>query len=183
MQGNPKAGWNARKMHDFYPTARSHVLPVLRYLDHEYPVWDPAVGDGALLDVIAEHGYATTGSDLVDYGRGYPEMDFLETDPFSAPEVQVVQIVTNPPYRHATEFIVHAIEYLRAPLVCMLLPVHYLGSHARARGLFTKHPPTRVGIVPTRMDVKGSGVSQFYHAWFVWQRERRMEGTRLEWLD
>lgn len=182
MQGNPTPT-SRRRMHDFYPTPPSHTLPVLRYLDPEFPVWDPAVGDGSMLRVFDQHGYHTVGSDLVDYGKGYLEADFLETTPDSTSFVaQVAQIVTNPPYSLASEFAVHAIEDLHANVVALLLPAHYLGTVKRARGLFQEHPPTYVGVVPTRMNVPGSGMSQFYHAWFVWKRWQKHTGTLLEWL-
>lgn len=167
-------------MHDFYPTPPYHTRQVLGYLDRSMPVWDPAAGNGTMLDVIEAHGFAVVGSDLVDYGRGYVEQDFLEADPI---EGVVAQIVTNPPFKHAQAFAEHALVDLKAPLVALLLPSHYLGGQARAT-FFREHPPWRVGIVPARMRLYNGNVSQFYHAWFVWQRWIHRDDcrTKLEWL-
>src|SRR5258708_25558403 len=61
-------------------------------------VWEPAVGDGAMAEVLKAHGYHVIPSDLVDRGyRGTMVRDFLQTVAIPG-HTPSLAIVTNPPF-------------------------------------------------------------------------------------
>ena len=101
-------------------------------------VWEPAVGAGHLAQVLTAHGYEVTASDIVD--RGYPNtyiFDFLNQDcePFNG------DIVTNPPYKYAVQFVERALQLVNnGRKVAMFLKLQFLEGKSR-RKLFDFAPP------------------------------------------
>jgi hypothetical protein len=107
----------AREPHDFYETpawCTEVLLPELPRI--EGAVWECAAGKGAISEVLKKR-FTVVSSDIVDYG--YPDhvyCDFLACDTPLAPN-----IVTNPPYDRAEEFLRHAIAITKpAGTVAML---------------------------------------------------------------
>lgn len=98
---NSKSGedWRDRPETDFYPTPVDVTVALLDYL--EIPkgtsVWEPACGDGRMVDVLRAFGYN------VRYGDIQTGSDFLEQ--YFCPERW---IITNPPFIAAEKFIRHA---------------------------------------------------------------------------
>ena len=71
-------------------------------------IWEPACGMGHLSEVFKKRGYNVRSTDLVD--RGYGEVkDFL----FFNDEEWEGDIITNPPYKFATDFIYKALDVIR----------------------------------------------------------------------
>ena len=60
---------NDRKENDFYPTPKWATEQLLKYEKFDGDIWEPACGDGAISEVLKEHGYTVTSSDIID--RGY----------------------------------------------------------------------------------------------------------------
>jgi hypothetical protein len=94
-------------------------------------------------------------------------------------------IVTNPPYRHATEFIRHAIE-LGVKKHAWLLRLSFLEGMARHERLYKLFPPARVWVFSKRLTIwrgdeekNGSGTTAY--AWFVWERGKYNE-TTIGWI-
>ena len=86
---------------DFYPTPKwaTHVLA-----DNENfcgDIWECACGDGAMAEVLKEKGNTVQASDLYDRNYGEAGVDFRNENRL------VENIVTNPPFHSAEEF-VHA---------------------------------------------------------------------------
>jgi len=64
-------------------------------------LWEPAAGDGAIVDLLRATGRAVIASDIHDYGlKGCAVRDYLTADPPSGIE----GIVTNPPFKRALQF-------------------------------------------------------------------------------
>ena len=113
---------------DLYETPPCATLALLRAEKLPKRIWEPACGRGAIVSVLRAHGHEVVASDLVDYGvpvtaPGYFGVDFLLER--RAPE-GTQAIVTNPPFRYATEFVEHALEL--CPRVIMLLRLAFLES-------------------------------------------------------
>lgn len=172
--GAMMAGGDAgkRRAHDLYdtPWEATEALYQAEYTcfaAHGH-AWDPACGNGALLDVLDRHGVATIGSDLIPRGVGLPGVrDFLRAPILIAP-----MIVTNPPFRLAKDFIEHAIG-LRAPYLALLLKATFFHAGSR-RDLFARHRPARIHPLSWRLDFNGGGAPTMECAWFVW--DERHEG-------
>ena len=95
-------------------------------------------------------------------------------------------IITNPPYKYATEFVEKALE-LTNRKVAMFLKIQFLESQKRYERLFMNNPPKKVLPFVKRIDcwrnddrsLKGSTV---LYAWFIWDKEYTGK-TMIEWID
>jgi hypothetical protein len=108
---------------------------LLRHVELPHYLWEPCCGDGVgILDVLRAHGHAVIGSDLIEYGRPdcFWRRDFLLE--WKAPD-GCEGIVTNPPYKMARQFAVHALRL--CPRVVMLMRLAFYESetaHTDPRG-------------------------------------------------
>lgn len=169
-----------RQEHDYYATQpiAAEWLVKLEELDHN--IWECACGEGHLSKVFERHGYNVRSTDLIDRGYGVGGVDFrFETDIWNG------DIVTNPPYRYAKEFIEHALSLLPdGKKLCMFLKVQFLEGKTR-RKLFEENPPIRVWVSSSRIqcgkngEFKGSMVA---YAWYVWEKGYKGE-TTLKWFN
>lgn len=93
-------------------------------------IWEPACGEGHMSKVLEEHGYNVFSSDKVD--RGYGEvLDFLTYTPNGG---NTKDIVTNPPYKYAKEFVEHALDISsNGTKVAMFLKIQFLEGQARRK--------------------------------------------------
>lgn len=103
----------------------------------------PCVGAGHIADVLKAHGHDVTAIDLID--RGYPNTyvkDFLTTTKTDFP--MSPDIITNPPYSIATEFVKHCLDIsMDSTKIAMLLKIQFLESKKRWE-LFKNNPPKLV---------------------------------------
>jgi len=96
-------------------------------------------------------------------------------------------IITNPPFRKALEFVLHALS-MNSKCVAMLCRLAFLESGTRYMKLFRKNPPSRVMVFVNRASmsegvIDESASSATCYAWFVWDRREVFSGTRVEWID
>lgn len=131
-----------RKPADFYPTPPDATWALLKYLalPSGTRVWEPACGDGAMSKVMTAAGLEVDSSDLREdsgYGRG--GVDFLLEKTGHTKEGYLYDwVITNPPFKVATDFILKALDI--TPNVAMLLKSQFW--HARGRiNMFEKCPP------------------------------------------
>ena len=138
-----------RNKTDFYATPYEVTVALLDFLESrglistKDTVWEPAVGSGAIADVLFDRGYRIRGSDLYPQASILPSIDFLQTS------CECDWIITNPPFSKATEFITHALE-LGKPCAFLLKSQFW---HAKSRlDLFRKNPPSYVLPLTWRPD-------------------------------
>jgi hypothetical protein len=125
-----------REKDDFYPTPAPATHSLLVSEKFIGDIWEPACGDGAISTVLKEHGYNVLSTDLFDRGFGESRIDFLMEHKLLAPN-----IVTNPPFKMAEEFVRHALD-LGAEKVAMLLRLAWLEGSQR-KALFESTPISR----------------------------------------
>lgn len=162
---------------DFFPTppwaTRAFLQHVLPALGPACPpirtVWDPACGEGHMVEVLREVFPDARGSDVFDYGRGYPVHDFLDATVGLGRCFDL--ICTNPPFKPATQFALRA--FPQAPVVAFLLRTQWLEGEDRYQSLLRDRPPTlyapyveRVPMLRGRWDPDASTATAY--AWFVW---------------
>lgn len=148
-------------------------------------MFEPACGRGAIADALKSAGRIVTCSDLHDYG--YPNtsaIDFL-----AIPSVPIItQIVTNPPYQIAGEFVQHAVNLV--PDVWMLLPLRYLAGARKEYPCWDDGSLARVLVFKRRLPRmhrdgwKGKrATSTVEFAWFNWKRGHTGSATveRIDW--
>ena len=172
-----------RQSDDYYATEPKAVTELLKHESFCKDVWECAVGGGHIAQVLSDNGYIVECSDIID--RGYPEtklMDFLEFDNSNQKD-----IITNPPYKFAKEFVLHALEISGGGVkVAMFLKLTFLEGQAR-KSLFEKYPPRTVYVFSKRVkcakdgDFENTPSSAVAYAWFIW--EKGFQGkTELRWI-
>lgn len=175
-----------RENNDYYATEPKAAELLLEVEDLHDFIWECACGEGHLAQVFRKHGYVVKATDLVDRGYGIGGVDFLkESVPF------VGDIVTNPPYKYAKEFVEHAIELVvDGRKVCMFLKLQFLEGKSR-RALFDKYPPKCVYVASGRIQcakngdfekMKAGGGSAVAYAWFVWEKGYTGD-TVVKWIN
>ena len=132
-------------------------------------VWEPACGGGHISGVLKAHGYGVRESDIVDR-IGNEVLDFMGED--VEPGCWDGDIITNPPYAIAAEFVERALDAVQpGAKVAMFLKLTFLES-AKRRRLFDRYPPRRVWVSRSRLRCWKNGVPSrealIAYAWFVW---------------
>jgi len=138
-------------------------------------IWECACGEGHLSEVLKNRGYKVWSTDLVDRGYGSGNTDFLK----SIPDSWCGDILTNPPYKYAKEFVEKALEVTRTgAYTVMFLKIQFLEGQGR-RELFKKYPPKYVYVNSKRQVCAKNGDFDKYangtgtaicYCWFVWEK-------------
>lgn len=169
----------ARQKDDFYATPPRGTEELLKVEQFDGPIWEPACGDGAISNALADAGYDVVSSDLVDRGFGETGIDFLMEWQSRAPN-----IVTNPPFKLSVPFVQKSLA-LTTRKVAMLLKVAFLEGQERGT-MFSESPLARVWVFSQRLSfpktgrtLDGSGMMAF--AWFVWDHAHKGR-PQLGWL-
>lgn len=126
-----------RQENDYYatdPLAAELLLQEEVFSNH---IWECACGEKHLSRVFKEHGYQVRSSDLIDR-CGNEVYDFLSDKNITWNG----DIITNPPYKFATQFVQKAIDIIPdGRKVAMFLKLQFLEGKER-RKLFEKYPPS-----------------------------------------
>lgn len=166
---------NEREKHDYYATEPKAVELLLQQEKFIPYVWECACGEGHMSEVLKNHGYKVKSSDLID--RGYEDtevLDFLKVQKCDIKEDW--DIITNPPYKYAKEFVEHALDIsVCGTKIAMLLKLTFLEGQAR-RKLFEKYPPRIIYVFSGRVkcakngEFDAMGSSAVCYAWFIWEK-------------
>ena len=160
-----------RQQQDYYATEPVATDWLCKLEQLSSPILEPSCGEGHISEQLKKHGYEVVSRDIVD--RGYGEVaDFL----FFNNEKWEGDIVTNPPYSAAQEFVEKALEMIKTGhKVAMFLKLQFLEGQGRAH-LFDRNPPIRVWVSRSRLkcaingDFDNVGGSATAYAWFVWEK-------------
>lgn len=123
---------------DYYATEPAATDWLCRIEQFRGPILEPSCGEGHISERLKAAGYEVVSRDLAD--RGYGEVaDFLSSD---NTEWQG-DIVTNPPYAFAQEFVERALAIIPdGRKVAMFLKLTFLEGKRRAT-LFQNYPPPK----------------------------------------
>ena len=179
-----------RQAEDWYVEPEWCAELLLAAVEFTGPIYDPAMGGGNILNVCDRHKYMCFGSDVIDRGsskfRGV--RDFCNLD-WPNIDKMVANIVTNPPYKLAQQFIERAFA-IADEKVAVLVQLGFLASQKRKRELFDVRPPTRTLILSRRpsmppgsqydpeKEARGGTVD---YCWLVWDLTTD-ERFPVEWL-
>lgn len=172
-----------RQREDYYATEPSATEWLCKLETFNRRILEPACGEGHVSKVLAAQGYEVTSRDIV--ARGFGEVaDFLALDNTAWPG----DIVTNPPYRYAQEFVEKALRIVpEGGKVAMFLKLTFLEGKGR-RALFRTAPPARVWVSSSRLkcaingDFASVGGSATAYAWFVWVKGYKGEPV-IKWFN
>ena len=181
-----------REENDYYatdPLAIDKLLQVEKPFSH---IWECAAGGGHLAKRLKEQGYKVTASDIVerDYELDFIQ-DFLKMSICGLGSNEEYDILTNPPYKYAKEFVLKALDMIRdGRKVYMFLKLTFLEGKARLKELFSKYPPKKIYVFSERIlcaknaefqKMIDGGGSAIAYAWYVWEKGYAGK-TEIEWL-
>jgi hypothetical protein len=189
-----------REENDFYATNPKALELLLEKEEFAHFVYEPAVGQGHLAEVLKNNGYTVICSDIID--RGYPNTevkDFLTIDSLAVKG----DIITNPPYKYAAEFVEKAMQLVDVgDKIAMFLKLQFLEGKDRYK-LFKKYPPKKIYVFSSRITCAKNG--DFYqrdnngnikldrhgnkleigsavcYAWFIWEKGSKSLPI-IDWL-
>ena len=175
-----------REENDYYAT-EPKAVELLCELEQFAPnIWECACGGGHLAKQLKLAGYDVWASDLIDRGFGMVNLDFLTYKGSWDGD-----IITNPPYKYAKEFIEKSMEVINdGSKVAMFLKIQFLEGKARKQ-LFEKYPPKIIYVSSSRLlcaknadfdGMKAGGGSAVAYAWFVWQKGFKGD-TVIKWFN
>jgi len=169
-----------REKDDFYPTPTWAVEELLKREVFTGNIWECACGEGDISEVFIKNGFQVHSTDLIDRGYG-KQNDFFESD-FVADN-----IVTNPPYKLALEFVLKSKQQSRNK-IAMFLKTVWLESDSRYQMFQDKEFPLktvyqfskRVTLYKNGEKMKNSGMIAY--AWYVWDKNYVGKPT-IEWIN
>jgi hypothetical protein len=151
-----------REPYDNYPTPGIAVTELLKRERFDGSIWEPACGSGGIARFFPD----CISSDIrTDNICGQGGIDFLTE------HRKVDNIITNPPYRLARQFVEHSME-CTTHKVAMFLKLVFLESESRY-SMFIKYPPRTVYVFSKRLTLKKETEERkmsgmLAYAWFVW---------------
>lgn len=178
-------------MHDYYATEPRAVELLLEQEEFAPYVWECACGEGHMAKVLEQHGYHVLSTDVVDRGYGTGGVDFFQITREDIKEDTPRDIITNPPYKFAREFVEHALDIsAEGTKIAMFLKLTFLEGQKR-RFLFEKYPPQTVYVSSSRLQCAKNGDFETYkagtgtaiaYAWFIW-RKGYQGPTQIKWFN
>lgn len=177
-----------REINDFYatdPIAIDKLVGNIGFIPSV--VWECACGTGCLSERLKQHCQGVVSTDVVDRGYGQVQ-DFLLAKELPS---GCSCIITNPPYKYALEFILHALDLLPDGGKCMMfLKTTFLEGEKRHRRLFSNYPPQRILQFSKRVlcaknaefqKMRDGGGSAVAYAWFIWEKGYKGP-TTITWI-
>lgn len=187
--GNPKRG---RVENDYYatnPESTRGLLDNVEFSGNRF--LEPCCGEGHICKVIQEYypDADITAIDIADRGYGITGVNFLT---YTSKEL-FDNIITNPPYEFAQEFIEHSLELVKPNgKVAMFLKVQFLEGIGR-KEFFEQSPLKYVYVFRARQNPLRNGnpcdengkkwsSSTMCFAWFIFEKGYKGEPV-IRWID
>lgn len=180
-----------REVDDYYAT---DPIAIDKLLTVECPsrfIWECACGENHLAKRLREKGYCVHASDIVERNSEIDsKQDFLgsENNYIVGEGCMAFDILTNPPYKYAKEFVLKALDLVsEGHKVYMFLKLTFLEGKTRYKELFSKYPPKTIYVFSERIkcakngnfeDISSSAVA---YAWYVWEKGYQGK-TTIEWI-
>ena len=177
---------NEREKNDYYATDPIAIDELLKKETLNHNIWECACGGLHLANRLKELGYNVRTSDLVKRVNddNIEVLDFL-----SYQGKYEGDIVTNPPYILAKEFVLKALDIVsEGNKVVMFLKLLFLESQNRYEELFKLYPPKKIYVFSKRVrcqingDFSKKDSSAICYAWYVWEKGYKGLPT-IDWIN
>ena len=167
--------------HDYYATEPKAVELLLKQESFQKTILEPACGEGHISEVLRARGHDVIATDLIDRGYGEGGLDF-----FRYTKISGADLITNPPYKYAKEFVEHALSISdEGTKIAMFLKLTFLEGKGR-KELFQENPPHTVYVSSSRLQCGKNGhfdgTAAVAYAWFVW-RKGYTGPTHIKWFN
>ena len=159
---------------DSYATPPSATHSLMKRIKFNGEVWECACGVGAMSDVVSQYNKCIAS----DITQGF---DFLDTELW----LEVPNIITNPPYKLAEQFVRRACQ-VASEKVAMFLRLNFLESQSRYK-MFKELPLEWVLVFCKRQTLHPEGVivttgGTIAYAWYVWNKEYT-GSPKIDWIN
>lgn len=167
-----------REVNDYYATPPRATKCLLKLfgdkLDKNITILEPCCGEGHISKEFEKEGYNVISHDLVDRGYGISGRDFL----VSTFKDGNMNIVTNPPYKYAAEFVEKSMDIINdGCYTIMLLKLTFLEGLKRYE-MFKKYPPKIIYVFSDRINCAKNGDFEkesqqggaVCYCWYIWQK-------------
>lgn len=169
---------------DYYATPAKAVRDLLRLEIFSDDIWECACGEKAISNIITEENvYNVRSSDIVDR-CGNEVYDFLSSENQSWHG----DIITNPPFAKATDFLVKALDIVEHNArIAFFLRIQFLEGIKR-REIFNQYPPEKIYVASRNLrcalngDFANATGNASTYCWMIWTKG--YQGlTTLEWFN
>jgi hypothetical protein len=167
-------------MLDGYNTPNIAVKTILQLENISKNVWEPACGFHKITNVLEAYNHNVYASDVHAWADGVDEIkSFLKFKEIPKSfRKDGCTILTNPPYKLANEFALHALKLLvDGEKLLLLLRLQFLEGISRYRDLLKPFPPKRIYIYSFRLPrmhqflyTGPEGGSAICFCWVVWEK-------------
>lgn len=168
---------------DYYATDPEAVEKLLDREKFCHYIFEPACGGGHITNVLLKHGFDVISNDIANRGFGHQNT----TKDFLSFIGNYRDVITNPPYNKAKEFVEHALDISQENVkVAMFLKLTFLEGGKR-KELFDKYPPKTIYVFRNRVDCWKNGIKPekpskaVCYAWFVWVKGFNGK-PQIEWI-
>ena len=161
-----------RVENDYYATPPESTIALLEREKFFGGILEPCCGEGHISEVLKDYGYDVVSNDLIDRGYGEFNEDYLK-----ATELKATNVITNPPFKYAKEFIEKSLHDTTGK-VAMFCKIQLLEGVSR-RKMFENTPLKTVYVFTKRQNPLRNGspldengkkwASTMCFAWFVWE--------------
>lgn len=176
-----------REENDYYATSPRAVEMLLEKEEFSKDIWECAAGGEHIAKILRANGHDVRCTDIIDRTGNVEILDFLESD-----EKWNGDIITNPPYKYAQEFVEKALNSITdGHKVAMYLKLTFLEGQKRQK-LFKQKNLKYVYVAAKRMGCAKNGefsdMENEYEGgavafgWFVWEKGWSGEPT-VRWFN
>ena len=167
---------------DFYPTPRETTKELLKRENFEGNIWECACGDGSMTNVLREKYKIVYASDI----REDNSIDGIKGEDFLKTSKKFDNIITNPPYKYAKEFVLKAKQSANKK-IALLLKLVFLEGIGRYEMFQDKDfPLKKVYVFCRRQKIYANGIigknsGLIAYAWFIWDKSYSGKPI-IEWI-
>ncbi len=173
-----------REPNDYYATEPKATYLLMEVETFNKNIWECACGEKHISNILVESGYNVRNSDIIKRCDDVEVLDFLNDDI----KEWNGDIITNPPYKYATEFVEKALSIVQdGSKVAMFLKIQFLEGKRRKQ-LFEKYPPKVIYISSSRLNCAKNGdfakyqSSAMCYCWYVWEKGYCGD-TIIKWIN
>lgn len=176
-----------RSENDFYATPPLAVKHLLDIENFDNNIWEPACGMNHITNELRNRGYNVKCSDIVKMIDD-PYIEIIDFLNYSGKWNG--DIITNPPFKYAKEFVERALEVVNnRAKVCMFLKLQFLEGTKRIK-LFEKNPPKIIYVASKRYGCSKDGKfnndgnigSAICYCWYIWEKGFKGDPI-IKWIN
>lgn len=178
---------HTRSKNDFYATPPLAVKQLLEVENFNTNVWEPTCGMNHIVNELRKKDYNVKCSDIIKMvdDPNIEIIDFLSYDGKWEGD-----IITNPPFKYANEFVNKALDIVnKGSKIAMFLKIQFLEGVKRYE-IFQKNPPKIIYVASKRygcsedgkFNTEGNTGSAICYCWYIWEKGYQGDPI-IKWIN